>query len=69
MLIDCDTCRMRHTAVCSDCVVGVLIGSSPLDVDHAEQTALENLADAGLVPRLRLVSARGHKPPPSAAAG
>lgn len=56
MLIDCDGCVMRDLA-CADCVVTVLLGTPPgrLDVDDAEQRALEVLADSGLVPRLRLV--------------
>lgn len=56
MLIDCDTCLMRDTDVCDDCVVGVLLTSGPVDLDPVERRALDLLADAGLVPRLRLVS-------------
>ena len=56
MLIDCEGCVMRDVA-CDDCVVTVLLGAPPgrLDVDEAEQRALDVLADSGLVPRLRLV--------------
>lgn len=56
MLIDCDGCVMRDVA-CEDCVVTVLLGAPPgrVDVDEAEQRALDVLADSGLVPRLRLV--------------
>lgn len=56
MLIDCDGCVMRDLA-CAECVVTVLLDAPPgrLDVDEAEQRALEVLADSGLVPRLRLV--------------
>ncbi len=56
MLIDCDGCVMRDLA-CDDCVVTVLLGAPPgrLEVDEAEQRALDVLADSGLVPRLRLV--------------
>ena len=56
MLIDCDTCAVRGPA-CGDCVMSVLLGAPPTGVefDDAEQQALLNLADAGLVPRLRLV--------------
>ena len=55
MLIDCDRCAVRGTA-CGDCVVTVLLGSPPrgVEVDAAQQAALEALADAGLVPPLRL---------------
>jgi hypothetical protein len=58
MLIDCDICTMRDTTACDDCVVGVLlsIGSGPLEMSDTELEALEALSEAGLVPRLRLVS-------------
>ncbi|NMO93356.1 hypothetical protein [Actinomycetospora sp. TBRC 11914] len=82
MLIDCDTCVVRHQA-CDDCVVGVLLGTpevpsrvdgtptgavaprepaepgAPLPVEFGpvERRALEVLADHGLIPRLRLVTA------------
>lgn len=58
MVIDCETCLMRDTAACEDCVVTFLLDAGPLDLDGAEQEALGNLADAGLVPRLRLVPGR-----------
>lgn len=56
MIIDCDGCRMRETSACDDCVVSVLIGGGPMALDGDERTALGNLAEAGLVPRLRLVT-------------
>ncbi len=80
MLIDCDTCVVRHQA-CDDCVVGVLLGTpevparpgdtdpveprepaepgAPLPVEFGpvERRALEVLADHGLIPHLRLVTA------------
>ena len=105
MIIDCDTCVVRHQA-CDDCVVGVLLGlpevpaqrpgasgpgdgaaasgpggasapggavgldeagpprepaapGAPLPVEFGpvERRALEVLADHGLIPRLRLVTA------------
>ena len=55
MIIDCDGCRMRDTNACDDCVVSVLIGGGPMALDGDETAALGNLAEAGLVPRLRLV--------------
>lgn len=55
MLIDCDTCRMRHTAACDECVVPVLFGIQPVEIDETERQALVNLAEAGLCPPLRLV--------------
>lgn len=56
MRIDCDTCRARGPA-CDDCVVTVLLGSPTgnLEVDDTERQALETLAEAGLVPPLRLI--------------
>jgi len=57
MRIDCDECAMQHTVTCNDCVVAVLLRESdgPLEIDTAESVALSAMADAGLVPRLRLV--------------
>lgn len=57
MLIDCETCRAPATA-CRDCVITVLLAQppQPVELDDAEQAAIGNLADAGLVPPLRLVA-------------
>lgn len=58
MLIDCDECVMQHTNACDDCVVSVLLAGNPfrrVELDEGETEAIENLADAGLVPRLRLM--------------
>ena len=56
MLIDCDDCRVRGPA-CGECVVSVLLGGPPdgVDLDADERRALRVLADAGMVPQLRLV--------------
>jgi hypothetical protein len=68
MLIDCDSCTGRGHA-CGDCVISVFLGTPALpgsretdvnhlktvDLDTAEASALEVLADAGLVPPLRHV--------------
>ena len=59
MLIDCDSCLARDIA-CDDCVVTVLFNDGlldvgPLDLDEDEAGALSALADAGLVPQLRLI--------------
>jgi hypothetical protein len=58
MLIDCDTCIARDHA-CADCVMTVLlqIDPRPVDLDDDERAAIGSLADAGLVPPLRLVRA------------
>jgi hypothetical protein len=57
MLVDCDNCVVRGSA-CGGCVVTVLLGAPPsgVELDDAEQRALAVLADAGMVPHLRLVS-------------
>jgi hypothetical protein len=47
---------MRETTACRDCVVMVLFSDGPLELDRDEQAAIDTLADAGLVPRLRLVT-------------
>jgi hypothetical protein len=56
MRIDCDECWMQNTAQCEDCVVTFLLGTEPgpIELADGEQTALGNLAQAGLVPPLRL---------------
>ena len=56
MLIDCDTCVGRGVH-CHDCVITVLLSRppEPVEFDDDEQNALDSLADAGLVPRLRMV--------------
>ena len=54
VVIDCDDCAVRGAA-CSDCVVSVLLLGVPTTLQDDEYAALENLADAGLAPRLRLV--------------
>ena len=60
MIIDCDGCGVRGHA-CGDCVVAVLLGAPP-DLQADEQRAIGVLADAGLVPPLRLVDPiQGHR--------
>jgi hypothetical protein len=58
MLIDCDSCVVKGAA-CGGCVVSVMLGAPPagVEVDEAERRALAVLADAGMVPHLRLVTA------------
>jgi hypothetical protein len=55
MIIECDGCQVRGHA-CGDCVVAVLLGAPP-QLHADEQQALGVLAEAGLVPPLRLVAA------------
>ncbi|HZC72022.1 MAG TPA: hypothetical protein VE442_15120 [Jatrophihabitans sp.] len=56
MLIDCDACAGRGHA-CHDCVITVLLGKppAPVDLDEDEKAAIDNLAEVGLLPPLRLV--------------
>ena len=62
MHVDCDTCSARGHG-CGDCVISVLLGppparsapgGMPVDLVEEEQRALSVLADAGLIPPLRL---------------
>jgi hypothetical protein len=56
MLIDCDTCVVRGKG-CPDCVITVLLNMpGPVEIDEAERAVFVTLADAGLVPPLRLVA-------------
>ncbi len=57
MLIDCHQCAMRDTTACDDCLVTCLLGGGPLDLSESQTEALGNLAEQGLVPRLRLIPA------------
>ncbi len=58
IVIDCDACSMRGLG-CGDCMVTVLLGGPPYGValDDAERRAIDALADAGLIPPLRMVQA------------
>jgi hypothetical protein len=57
MLVDCDSCTVRGAA-CAGCVITVMLGAPPagIDLDQDERRALRVLADAGVVPELRLVT-------------
>ena len=56
MLIDCDTC-IAPASACRDCLVTFLLERppAPVELDPSEEAAIGSLADAGLVPPLRLV--------------
>lgn len=56
MIVDCDRCAVRGPA-CQDCVISVLLGAPPegVDLNGTERSALDTLAEAGMVPRLQLV--------------
>lgn len=63
MIIDCDRCEVRGDA-CSDCVISVLLGAPPeVRWDRAERQAVDALAEAGMVPQLRLIPATDPAPP------
>jgi len=49
---------------CGDCVVTVLLGAPPagIELDAGERQAIAVLADSGLIPPLRLVSADISRP-------
>ena len=55
MLIECDRCVMRDIA-CADCVVTVLLSTPEQDdgLGEAERRALKVLADARMIPPLRM---------------
>ena len=57
--VDCDGCAARGPG-CADCVISVLLGPPAHGVDFEDQevAAMAVLADAGLVPPLRLVNTR-----------
>jgi hypothetical protein len=56
MIIDCNTCDMRETIACSDCVVSVLVGDNGiLQLAEAEQAAIDSMSSVGLVSPIRLV--------------
>jgi hypothetical protein len=71
MLIDCDECSMQHTDACEDCVVSLLLREmlGPIEVDREQAAALDVLADAGLVPALRLVPREQSPDVPQSRAG
>jgi hypothetical protein len=57
LTVDCDRCQVRGDA-CAECVVSVLLGAPPaVEWDEDELRAIDALAEAGMVPRLRLVAA------------
>ena len=60
MHVDCDGCAARGPG-CADCVISVLLGPptrAVVEFEEQEVEAMAVLAEAGLVPPLRLVSTR-----------
>ena len=62
MIIDCDSCAVRGLE-CGDCVVTVLLRGSADDLDNRERAAIAVLAEAGMLPPLRLVAGDGDADP------
>nr|WP_209647762.1 hypothetical protein [Kibdelosporangium banguiense] len=59
MVVDCDSCEVRGKA-CQECVISVLLGppcleKNTVELDASEQRAIDVLAGAGMVPKLRLI--------------
>jgi hypothetical protein len=61
VIIDCDKCVIRGVG-CQDCVISVLL-DAPEHIEFAEPElrAFDTLAEAGLVPRLRLIPVRPNR--------
>lgn len=61
LVIDCDTCAMRHSDTCADCLVTFLCDddrdAGAIVIDVAEARAAMLLTRAGLAPALRHRSA------------
>ncbi len=58
-LIDCDKCQ-ADPALCGDCLMAFMADPAfgePVRFSEEERGALDVMAEAGLIPRLRLVSA------------
>lgn len=59
LVVDCGQCVVRSTAACQDCFVTVLLGmpGHEQEFDADEVSAINVLAEAGMVPPLRLIVA------------
>jgi hypothetical protein len=55
MVVDCNTCAMRGTDACDDCVVAFVLdrGADAVVFDAAEERAVRAMSKAGLLPLLR----------------
>jgi hypothetical protein len=56
LIISCDTCCMRATATCADCVVTHVLApatSEPVELDDEEVRVVRLLVRAGMMPTLR----------------
>lgn len=60
--VDCDSCVMRGTEACDECVVSFLLGREPDDavvIDADEARAMRMLEQAGLLPALKFQGRAG----------
>lgn len=60
--VECESCVMRETVTCEDCVVTYLLGREPDDavvIDAEEARAMRMLEHAGLLPTLRFEGRAG----------
>ena len=56
LVISCDTCCMRGTATCADCVVTHVLSSAAVEtvsLDDDEMRVVRLLVKAGMMPTLR----------------
>jgi hypothetical protein len=55
LTISCDSCVMRASSACHDCVVTFVcdLDDGPLELDADEANVVRLLGEAGLVPTLR----------------
>jgi hypothetical protein len=55
MIVDCNSCAMRDTDVCRECVVTFVLDRADEAVvfDAAEERAIRAMSKAGLLPLLR----------------
>ncbi len=61
LVIDCDTCAMRRSEACADCLVSFLCDDDrggAIVIDAVEARAARMLSRAGLAPALRHSCAR-----------
>lgn len=62
MTVECESCIMRDTDACADCVVTFLVDRDPDDavvIDADEARAIRMLERAGLLPSLRFQARAG----------
>ena len=56
LIISCDTCCMRATATCADCIVTHVLAPATEEIvtfDHEEVRVVRLLVRAGMMPTLR----------------